>query len=350
MNPEIVKRFRLLAGVLSLLVLGAAGAGVWFYLQLRASLPQLDGDAVVPGLTAPITVERDALGVPTLRGGTRADVARALGFVHAQDRFFQMDLLRRHAAGELAELFGRPALDHDKAVRVHEFRRIARTVLAGLAPPERALLQAYADGVNAGLHALRARPFEYIVLRATPQPWKPEDSVLVIYAMTLDLQDGGRYERSLAAVRDAYGLAGLNFFAPTATPDDAALDGSTAPLPPVPSPKVIDLRLSAGRHFPVLPAPSGDLVSAGSNAFALSGAHTLTGGAMLANDMHLALRVPNIWYRASLLWRAEPASPFDPRISNYAITGVTLPGAPIVVAGSNGHIAWGFTNAYVDTS
>lgn len=350
MNPEVSKRFRLLTGVLSLLALGAAGAGIWFYFQLRASLPQLDGAAAVPGLTAPVTVERDALGVPTLRGRTRADVARALGFVHAQDRFFQMDLLRRHAAGELAGLFGRAALGHDKTVRVHEFRRLARTVLDGLAPPERALLEAYADGVNAGLHTLRARPFEYIVLRADPQPWKPEDSVLVIYAMTLDLQDAGRYERSLAAVRDAYGAGAMNFFAPPVTPDDAALDGSTAPLAPIPPAKIIDLRLSAALRLPALPAPRDEFVSAGSNAFALSGAHTASGAALLANDMHLALRVPNIWYRASLVWPADIPPTSNSQPSTNRVTGVTLPGAPVVVAGSNGRIAWGFTNACADVS
>ena len=344
MNPEVTKRFRLLAGVLSLLALGGAGAGVWFYFQLRASLPQLDGISVVPGLAAPVTIERDALGVPTIRGDTRADAARALGFVHAQDRFFQMDLLRRHAAGELAELFGQAALEHDRTVRVYQFRALARTVFARLAPDERALLAAYAGGVNAGLHALRARPFEYIVLGLNPQPWRPEDSVLVIYAMTLDLQDAGRYERSLAALRDAYGAEALKFFAPTATPDDAALDGSTAPLAPIPSPRAIDLRLSTARRLPGLPAPRGDLVSVGSNAFALSGAHTASGAGLLACDMHLALRVPNIWYRASLVWPADPPPAF------HTVTGVTLPGTPIVVAGSNGHIAWGFTNAYADIS
>ena len=350
MNPEITKRLRLLAGVLSLLALGAAGAGVWFYFALRASLSQLDGSAVVRGLSGPVTVERDALGVPTLSGRTRADVARALGFVHAQDRFFQMDLLRRHAAGELAELFGRAALEHDRTVRVYRFRALARTVFAGLPPPQRSLLIAYAEGVNAGLRSLRARPFEYIVLGVNPQPWKPEDSVLVVYAMTLDLQDAGRYERSLAAVRDAYGLEAVKFFAPLATPDDAALDGSTAPIPPIPSPQTIDLRLSAARHFPARPVPGSDLVSVGSNAFALAGAHTANGAALLANDMHLALRVPNIWYRASLVWPAAQPSTANPQPSVNRVTGVTLPGAPLVVAGSNGHIAWGFTNAYADVS
>jgi len=360
-NTELAKRFGLLASVLSVLVLGAAGASAWFYFELRASLPQLDGAVTVPGLTAPVTIERDALGVPTVSGRTRVDVARALGFVHAQDRFFQMDLLRRHAAGELAELFGQPALDHDKTVRVHQFRVRARAVLAALAPDESALLAAYTDGVNAGLHALRAKPFEYLVLRTDPQPWKPEDSVLVIYAMTLDLQDAGSYERSLTTLRDTYGRSALDFFAPLLTPDDAALDGSTAPLAPVPSSKIIDLRQLA-LNSPALPAPRDQFVFAGSNAFALSGAHTANGAALLANDMHLALRVPNTWYRASLIWpssaeaTAGKPDPLASRLLPHAsdaplrVAGVTLPGAPVIVAGSNGRVAWGFTNAYADTS
>ena len=352
MNAETVKRLRLLASVLSLLALGVAGAGMWFYFELRASLPQLDGAAAVPGLTAPATIERDALGVPTVRGRTRADVARALGFVHAQDRFFQMDLLRRHAAGELAELFGKPALDHDKTVRAYEFRALARTVLDHLAPDEHALLDAYTDGVNAGLHALHVKPFEYLVLRANPQPWKAEDSVLVIYAMTLDLQDAGGYERSLATLRDTYGNNALGFFAPLLTPDDAALDGSTAPAAPIPTAKVIDLDRQLSFNSTARPAPRDEFAFVGSNAFALSGAHTANGAALLANDTHLALRVPNIWYRASLIWFDPPASnPMPPASgAQRRVTGITLPGAPVIVAGSNGRIAWGFTNAYADTS
>jgi penicillin amidase len=360
-NTAIARRFSLLASVLSLLVLGAAGAGIWFYFQLRASLPQLDGAATVPGLTAPVTIDRDALGVPTVRGRTRADVARALGFLHAQDRFFQMDLLRRHGAGELAELFGQSALEHDKSVRVYEFRARARALLATLAPDERALLAAYTDGVNAGLHALRSKPFEYLVLRTDPRPWKPEDSVLVLYAMTLDLQDAGTYERSLATLRDTYGQSAVNFFAPLLTPDDAALDGSTAPLAPVPPARVIDLRQLA-LNSPAPAALRDQFVFSGSNAFALSGAHTANGAALLANDMHLALRVPNTWYRASLIWpssaeaTAGKPDPLASRLLPHAsdaplrVAGLTLPGAPVIVAGSNGRIAWGFTNAYADTS
>ena len=347
MTPAAAKRFRLLGNFASLLVVAALAAGGWFYFRLRASLPRLDGTAALTGLGAPVTVERDALGVPTVRGQNRADVARALGWLHAQDRFFQMDLLRRRAAGELAELFGQNALPLDRATRMHGFRQRAQTVVAQLAPTERALLDAYTAGVNAGLAALGEKPFEYLVLREAPQPWRPEDSLLVNYAMWLDLQDGdGRYERTLMTLRDKLGFDAVPFFAPIVTPEDAALDGSTAPLAPMPGPKQIDLRRrskSAAMLQPVrarenFPLPARDLALAlGSNALALAGDHTANGGALLANDTHLNLAVPNIWYRASL------------EFPGHKITGATLPGTPLVVLGSNGHVAWGFTAAYADT-
>ena len=352
MKPPLLPRFRLLASVVSvLLVLGALLIG-WFYFQLRASLPQLDGAATVRGLDAAVTIERDALGVPTVRGTDRADVARALGFLHGQERFFQMDLLRRRAAGEFAELFGSAALPLDRRNRAHGFRPLAREVLARLEPDRRALLESYTAGVNAGLAALGKKPFEYGVLRATPQPWQPEDSLLVIYAMTLDVQDAtGVYERSLAAVRDRFGGDALAFFAPLVTPDDAALDGTTAPLAPMPSAKVIDLRNSAIARVSSAPrrsAPALALDTArdagvfpGSNSFALTGAHTANGAPLLANDPHLDLRVPNLWYRAVLAWTADGAS--------HRLVGATLPGLPFVVIGSNGHIAWGLTATYADT-
>ena len=350
MTAPAGRRLRILGSVLSVLVLLAGLAFAWFYAQLRASLPQLDGPAKLAGLSAPVTVTRDALGVPTIKSGTRADVATALGFLHAQDRFFQMDLLRRRGAGELSELFGKVALPLDRSTRRHGFRKIAQKVLANLAPAERALLTSYTAGVNAGLAALKKKPFEYLVLRLTPEPWQPEDSLLIIYAMTLDLQDStGTYELSLATLRDQLGTAGVAFFAPVSTPADAALDGTTAPLAPIPPASVIDLRVPAKvtqatprRVNPLFAAgtPREPDLLPGSNNFALSGAHTATGAALLANDPHLDLSIPNIWYRVSMEW-------LDP--SAVRVTGVTLPGLPTVVIGSNGHIAWGLTDAYADT-
>jgi penicillin amidase len=347
MTSAAAKRLRLLASAVSLLVVAGGLAAGWFYFRLRASLPLLDGPVALAGLAAPVAIDRDALGVPTVRGQNRLDVARALGWLHAQDRFFQMDLLRRKAAGELAELFGKKALPLDRAARMHGFRKLAQAVVAQASPAERALLEAYAAGVNAGLGALREKPFEYLVLRDTPQPWRPEDGVLVIYAMWLDLEEpAGRYEQTLLTLRDSLGLDAVAFFAPLVIPSDAALDGSTAPLPPMPGPKLIDLRRQekpTAALAPVQPTarfpfpPRDPAVALGSNAFALSGAHTTSGVPLVANDMHLDLAMPNTWYRASL------------EFPGHKITGVTLPGVPFVVAGSNGHVAWGFTDSYADT-
>ena len=329
-----------------LLLIGAV-AGGWFYSRMRASLPLLDGEVALPGLTGPVAIERDALGVPAIRGINRVDVSRGLGWAHAQDRFFQMDLLRRVAAGEVAELIGAAAIPLDRANRLHGFRARAREQLERTPSAERAVIEAYTAGVNASLATLGAKPFEYLVLRSTPQPWRPEDSLLVGYAMLLDLQsEVVQQERLWLTLRETLGADALAFFAPVTGPRDAALDGTTAPLPPVPSVRTIDLRkaaaLSALDGAPPLIAEFDERESLGSNAFALAGAHTASGAGMVANDMHLNLGVPNTWYRASLVW---PEGGGERRV-----TGVTVPGAPVVVAGSNGRVAWGFTNSFADTS
>ena len=231
------KRLRALLSTLSVLLLIAIVAAIWGWWRIRRNLPQLDGNTAVAGLAAPVTIERDSLGVPTLNGTTRLDVARATGFVHAQDRFFQMDLMRRIGAGELSELFGLKTLEIDRAHRLHGFRHIADKAVTALSPDQHALLDAYTAGVNAGLAAAASSPWEYAALRSTPQPWRPEDSLLVVYAMWFDLQDAdARYEQSVRALRLSVGLLGLDFFAPRGDSWDAALDGSTfppAPLPPL---------------------------------------------------------------------------------------------------------------------
>lgn len=332
------KRLQALLSILSVLlglVLLAAGFGWW---QVRRSLPQLDGTANVAGLGAPVRVERDALGTPTVTGQTRRDVARATGFLHAQDRFFQMDLLRRRAAGELAELFGRAAVDVDQSARRHGFRRLATKIVAGLPAEDRALLEAYTAGVNAGLGSLAQKPWEYLVLRLDPAAWRAEDSLLCIFAMWFDLQDDqASLERSLQALRTAYGTGVMNFLGPVGDKHDAALDGTLFPEPELPQVRLKAPEPETTAAFQLEPA---DLP--GSNSFALDGRHTATGAALLANDMHLGLNVPHIWYRAVLQW-SESGQP-------HRVAGVTLPGLPFLVAGSNGRIAWGFTNSYIDTT
>ncbi len=336
-------RSRLLLSVLGALVAIAAAAFAWAWWQMRGSLPQLDGTRALAGLGAPVKVERDALGVPTVTGASRLDVARALGFLHAQDRFFQMDLLRRRGAGELAEIFGSAAVEFDESARLHGFRRTAGLVLAQASPAERALVNAYTDGVNAGLAALGRIPWEYLVLRVAPQRWREEDSLLCIYAMWFDLQDyRGAFELNRDALRRAAGMAAVEFLAPRGNSWDAALDGSTMAPAPMPA---LRFRAPAETEPGTAALRSGEPPRKqviGSNAFALSGAHTATGAALLANDMHLELNVPATWYRAVLQW-TDADGP-------HRVVGLTLPGLPFTVVGSNGRVAWGFTDAYVDTT
>ncbi len=359
------------------LIVAAGCAFAWrFHQRMKASLPQLDGAAPLAGLSADATVTRDALGVPSIAAATRADAARALGFLHAQDRFFQMDLTRRRAAGELSELFGGKTLAADKAARIHGLRAIAQKSLALLPDTQRALLDAYTAGVNAGLAQLREPPFEYLLLGEKPRPWLPEDSILVIHAMAMDMQHpDGVYESTLGMIRDWYDGKVLAYFAPVMAPDDSALDGTSAPLPPIPGPSSINLRakLALGRanppgeplRFAAHPegspyrhaAMAAPILAEGSNSMAYGRAH---GAGIIENDMHLSLRVPGTWYRVSMTWNAPASSTASSDVSGHSalriphstftITGITHPGAPAIVAGSNGKIAWGFTNAFADTS
>ena len=170
--------------LVAILAVGYAG-----WRLLDRSLPRLDGELVVAGLSGEATIVRDDVGVVTIRATTEADVAFALGFAHGQDRFFQMDLIRRQAAGELSELFGEIAVDTDKRYRFHRFRDRARAVLARSPAADVEILENYAAGVNAGLASLGARPFEHLLLGAEPAPWRAEDSVLVVYAMFMQLND-----------------------------------------------------------------------------------------------------------------------------------------------------------------
>jgi penicillin amidase len=342
------------------LPLAAVVAGV---LALRGSLPALDGDLELPGLAAEARVERDALGVATVTARDRLDAARATGFLHAQERFFQMDLARRRAAGELAELVGIRALPVDRDTRVHRFRAVAERARDLLATSDHALLDAYTEGVNAGLEALDAAPFEYLILRQTPAPWRQEDTLLVVLSMFLTLQDDdASHEATLGTMRDVLPAGMVEFLAPRGTEWDAPVAGDAFAMPAVPGPDVYDLRTKRRGKPPVALEPQVEQArlerngragliwqqldaaaqgAIGSNSWVVSGELTDHGAPLLANDMHLAVRVPNTWYRATLEWT-------DPAARRWQLSGVTLPGVPAVVVGSNGHVSWGFTNTYAD--
>jgi penicillin amidase len=351
--------------LLLVLVVAAVAGAFWARGQLRGSLPQLDGRRELPGLMAAVRITRDALGVPTVHAFNRADAARATGFLHAQDRFFQMDLARRRAAGELSALVGARALPIDREIRLHRFRAQAQRALELLRPADRELLDAYSAGANAGLRSLAAAPFEYLVLGQTPQAWKPEDSLLVVLSMFVMLQDDdGSYEATLGTMQEYLPPAMMEFLAPRGSEWDTPLTGPPFGLPPIPGADVYDLRSKRAGKRPVIVPQQLDFervqrspgewpflqerndgeIAVGSNNFAVAGSLTADGRALVANDMHLGIRVPNTWYRASLEW------PDAERSELQRLTGVTLPGVPAIVAGSNSHVAWGFTNTYADWS
>ena len=381
--------------LLAPLVVVAAAAVVWGRSELRGSLPLLEGEHQLAGLSASVRVTRDLLGIPTVQASNRADAARATGFLHAQDRFFQMDLSRRRAAGELAGLVGPRAVPFDRNIRIHRFRAEARRAVALLSRADRDVLDAYTAGVNAGLHALSAPPFEYLVLRQTPADWQSEDSLLVVLAMFVTLQDDdGSYEAALGTMHNVLPQAMFDLLAPQGSEWDAPVVGPHFATPPVPGAEVYDLRskragkrqtpipksqspnleetrwepgsprLAGGSHATRSGRPAWEVGSwklgvgswelgidetdreaaaIGSNSFVVSGRLTADGRPLVANDMHLTIRVPNTWYRASIEWT-------DASGELRRLTGVTLPGVPAMVVGSNGHVAWGFTNTYADWS
>ncbi len=318
------------------------------WLLVRGSVPQLDGAGALPGLSAPVTIERDTLGTATIRGGGRNDVARALGFVHAQERYFEMDLMRRAAAGELSELVGAAALPMDRQRRPFRMRARAAQMLAAATPEDLAALAAYSEGVNAGLAALASRPWEYWLLQAPPRPWTTTDCVLVMDAMFFDLVDTtNARELAFAKIRAALPESVYKFLAAGGGPWDAPLLGPAMPYPELPPASDVDLSKVDAKLLRV-PADPTERKTPGSNSFAVNGALTSTHAALVANDMHLNLRVPNIWFRARLLYPNTRRSGANAPENQVDLIGVTLPGVPALVAGSNRHIAWAFTNSYGD--
>ena len=328
-----------------LLVVAVIGGGIYLRRQLHASLPIQEGTVSLPGLEADVTVARDALGVPTITALSRRDAAAALGFLHAQERFFQMDLQRRQAAGELSALVGGRALELDRSARVHRFRHISQKALAHTAPSYRGLLEAYANGVNAGLAALRSAPIEYHVLNAAPEPWKPEDTLLTGFAMFNTLQGRqGLFEATFGTLAETVPAPMYEFLTARGSEWDTPLNGATFPRPPVPSREVV--RSAKGRQTrpqrlrdsekPIQERAYGSLCLCASVAClcrctkrppvwaATTGrsreSTRATGVALVANDMHLAIGVPNIWYRASIKIAGVAGSMREAQ----TITGVTL--------------------------
>ena len=397
-------------GALAVVVL-AATAVASGYLWLRGSLPQIDGERIVFGLTAPVEVVRDRNGVPHVLARTEEDALFALGFIHAQDRLWQMEMNRRIGAGRLAEVLGAPALGTDRLLRVLGLYRRATSTLAHLAPGTRRRIDAYVDGVNAWLETREGPlPPEFLILGFEPEPWTPADTVVWAKVMALDL--GREWSRDLMRLRMSDFLAPdriRDFYTPYRAdkprgvlPPGSSSDGAAAgvrtapdagylPLPDTggdsspgdgavrpegdpdrdqtspgsargrddepsadaprslrgstlagsPGPPATD-HAGHSRHVPAPTAPEGLPIlprggHPGSNSWAVSGTRSATGKPLLANDPHLGLTAPSVWYFAHLSWPERE------------IVGATFPGMPVVVLGHNGRVAWGFTNTGADT-
>jgi penicillin amidase len=313
-----------------LLVLVLAAAAVLFAYRQRA-LPVTSGALSVAGLKAEVRIERDRYGIPTITAGSQEDAIFGLGFAHAQDRLWQLATHQRIGAGRLAEAFGPAALESDRFLRALGVRRAAAAQLAKLEGPDRAQLEAYAAGVNAFLRDhLRARPPEFLILGLQPQAWEPVDSMAWAIMMAWDL--GGNWNAELLRLRLARQLpvARINELLPP-YPGDAPLE--TADYAQLVREWQVGAEL--GRQA-LLAAPPSGIEGVGSNNWVVAGSRSQTGMPLLANDPHLKITAPALWYFVRLV------------TPGLQIAGATMPGLPGVVLGQNEHIAWGFTNTAPD--
>jgi penicillin G amidase len=346
---SIARIFLWLTLVLLIVIVTAIG---YAYHMAQSALPQLDGRLPINGLSAAVTVTRDTHGVPTIEASSLDDCFFAQGYVTAQDRLWQMDVMRRYASGELSEILGADTLKVDREQRILGMRAAAKKSMAMASPRDRGYFEAYARGVNAFIATHGDRlPLEFRILHYAPKPWLAEDSVVIANQMVKDLNyhyfdDTLAREKILAKLgpeltSDLYVNKSWHDRPPTmmredlSEPDDKAGDTDDEDDEDDDAPdNAVTQRNIPHEHDK---ASSRDLSTEGlpvdgSNDWVVSGAHTVTGKPLLADDMHLGHQMPNLWYEAHL------------RAANLDVAGVTLPGMPYVIVGHNQKIAWGFTN------
>lgn len=346
---------RIVAGllvVLVLLVVLSAGAGYWF---VTKSFPQTTGTVQIPGLKSAVTVIRDASGVPHIYADSQNDLYMAQGYVHAQDRLWQMEMNRHVGHGQLAELFGDDFVDEDSFLRTIGLARAAKQDLENVDPTTLGHLQKYADGVNAFLHTHQDNlPIEFTLLGTKPRDWEPLDTLVWGKVMAYDLS--GNYDRELlrAALKQELGESAMQalipeypadgpfiipkqakpitFPAPFTPPDAGQKRSGTSALGEIKFSKLIELNESFGIFEEGI----------GSNNWVVDGTKTTTGKPLLANDPHLGIQMPSIWYANALHCNTiSPDCPFN--VAGYSFVGV-----PGVIIGHNDKIAWGVTNVGPD--
>ncbi|WP_418957548.1 penicillin acylase family protein [Streptomyces tritici] len=391
------RRARLIVIVLVLAVLAGVGyGGYWGVSTVRASFPQTSGTIEIDGLSGPVDVKRDAYGIPQIYADSEADLFRAQGYVHAQDRFYEMDVRRHMTAGRLSEMFGKSQVDTDAFLRTLGWRRIAQTEYDRVLSEEtKKNLKAYAAGVNAYLKgkANEEVSVEYAALAFshdyTIEPWSPVDSVAWLKAMAWDLRGNMQDEidRSLMTsrlsaqqIKDLYPAYPYALHQPIVT--QGAVDEATGKFDPKarsakngdngqngqsgrngpraqgadgrspaagsPADAVAAMETQLGAlsesldEIPALLGPNGNGI--GSNSWVVSGKYTTSGKPLLANDPHLAPQLPSLWYQMGLHCRTVSAS------CRYDVAGYTFSGTPGTIIGHNADIAWGFTNLGADVT
>ncbi|HEX9652557.1 MAG TPA: penicillin acylase family protein, partial [bacterium] len=325
------KGWRIVLAGLAFFVIVLAAILFFSYRLLTESLPQTEGKITLSMLDESVRIYRDEYGVPHIFAETEADLYRAAGYVTAQDRFWQMDINRRAATGRLSEIFGKATLETDRFIRTWGFARAGRESVRVMSPESRAALEAYADGVNAFITSHSDRlPVEFSLLKYQPEKWQPEDSAAYIRLMAWRLSFSWYVDPVLNELVQRLGEPKARAVFP-----DFPKDGAVIIQPDVkPFWTGMGEFLNSGlalREF--LGIHSGQ---AGSNSWVVSGQKSECGKPLLANDPHLELTTPSIWYEMHL------------SCGDLNVTGVSLPGTPGILIGHNEDIAWGLTNGMVD--
>ena len=342
---------RLFLGFLLVLIVALGASAVfsvfWLKRAMREQLPQLDGQLRLPGLQASVTVRQDTHGVPHIEAANMDDLLEAQGFVTAQDRLWQMDMARRMAAGDAAEILGKSFADHDRMQRLLAIRPTAERLASTLSDRDRRYFEDYARGVNTYIDLNRDQlPAEFRLLMYQPKSWQPVDSLLVALSMAQMLDEHwphkldheqveARLGPTLAA--DLYPTGSWRDHPPTVPVPDLTAPGQTVPQIPLDESQSSLKDLLHLRSLTKGEDASCEGCIPGSNEWAVSGAHTASGKPMLSNDMHLEHQIPDIWYESGL------------SAGSFHVAGVTVPGIPFIVAGHNDHVAWGITALGGDT-
>ncbi|HVR22974.1 MAG TPA: penicillin acylase family protein [Candidatus Polarisedimenticolia bacterium] len=348
---------RIFSWLIFILILLIVGVVACAYIIARAALPQLDGNLSVRGLSAPVKVTRDGHGVPSIEAASLEDLFLAQGYVAAQDRLWQMDVMRRFGAGELCEILGQDTLKIDREHRILGLRAAAKKSLGTASPRDRAYFDAYARGVNTFIEDHRkSLPIEFHILNYQPKPWQAEDSIVIANQMVKDLNfysfgDALAREKILAKLgpaltADLYVNRSWHDRPPTVMREDLSDQqnqsdaGERDDKDQDQDQDDDDFDDDSGSDNAVTRQAGGIGIwdqhipeaANGSNDWVVSGAHTVTGKPLLSNDMHLGHQMPNLWYEAHL------------KSGSLDVAGVTLPGMPYVIVGHNQRVAWGFTN------